>query len=56
MNIEDDGKFLITSGKLSFSKITFIINTNAVEGYIITGTTESTEIKIYDCLMRMKSN
>ncbi|KAA6333961.1 MAG: hypothetical protein EZS28_053111, partial [Streblomastix strix] len=50
--IEQAGKFSVTNGTLSFDKITFSINTNALEGYIITGSTQSTKIQIDNCIMK----
>ncbi|KAA6383160.1 MAG: hypothetical protein EZS28_021313, partial [Streblomastix strix] len=54
---QDQGKISIIAGTLSFEKITLIINSTAAAEveYIIAGTTEQTEIKITDCLMRMQS-
>ncbi|KAA6365024.1 MAG: hypothetical protein EZS28_039450, partial [Streblomastix strix] len=52
LNIEDQGKFQVTNGTLSFDKITFSINTNALEGHIITGSTQSTKIQIDNCIMK----
>jgi hypothetical protein len=39
LNIENYGKFSVTNGTLTFDKITFSININALEEYIITGST-----------------
>ncbi|KAA6367732.1 MAG: hypothetical protein EZS28_036741, partial [Streblomastix strix] len=50
--IEQAGKFSVTNGTLSFDKIIFSINTNALEGYIITGSTQSTKIQIDNCIMK----
>ncbi|KAA6397950.1 MAG: hypothetical protein EZS28_006523 [Streblomastix strix] len=50
--IEQAGKFSVTNGTLSFDKITFSININAEEGYIITGSTQSTKIQIDNCIMK----
>ncbi|KAA6340052.1 MAG: hypothetical protein EZS28_052562, partial [Streblomastix strix] len=52
LNIEDQGKFSVTNGTLQFDKITFSININALEEYIITGSTQSTRIQIDNCIMK----
>ncbi|KAA6388693.1 MAG: hypothetical protein EZS28_015780, partial [Streblomastix strix] len=52
LNIEDQGKFSVTNGTLTFDKITFSININSLEGYIITGSTQSTKIQIDNCIMK----
>ncbi|KAA6395917.1 MAG: hypothetical protein EZS28_008554, partial [Streblomastix strix] len=54
--IDQDGKFLISAGSLSFEKITFNINQNAANGFVIEGITESANININDCLMKMVRN
>ncbi|KAA6383937.1 MAG: hypothetical protein EZS28_020534, partial [Streblomastix strix] len=56
LNIEEDGKISIIVGTLSFNKIIFIINQNATNVYIITGTTTSSGISIDNCLMKMINN
>ncbi|KAA6395270.1 MAG: hypothetical protein EZS28_009198, partial [Streblomastix strix] len=52
LNIEEQGKFQVTNGTLSFDKIIVSINTNALEGYIITGSTQSTKIQIDNSIMK----
>ncbi|KAA6357202.1 MAG: hypothetical protein EZS28_047271, partial [Streblomastix strix] len=52
LNIENYGKFSVTNGTLTFDKITFSININALEEYIITGSTQSTKIQIDNCIMK----
>ncbi|KAA6353074.1 MAG: hypothetical protein EZS28_051399, partial [Streblomastix strix] len=54
--IEEDGKFSIISGSLLFDKITFKINANAQEGYLLTASSESIEIEISNCFIRMASD
>ncbi|KAA6349258.1 MAG: hypothetical protein EZS28_051941, partial [Streblomastix strix] len=56
ISLQEDGKFSITSGTLKFENIIFTINSNAVSGYIITGTSGSTEIIITNCLMQIASD
>ncbi|KAA6387625.1 MAG: hypothetical protein EZS28_016848 [Streblomastix strix] len=51
--IENQGKLSITAGSISFDKITFSINENASSGYMIEGITESANININNCQMKM---
>ncbi|KAA6399461.1 MAG: hypothetical protein EZS28_005011, partial [Streblomastix strix] len=53
LNVEDNGKFLLTTGTLSFNTITLIINENASTGYIISGSATSAQISISNCIMKM---
>ncbi|KAA6396677.1 MAG: hypothetical protein EZS28_007792, partial [Streblomastix strix] len=55
ISLQGDGKFSITSGTLKFINIIFTISSNAVSGYIITGTSGSTGIIITNCLMQIAS-
>ncbi|KAA6376745.1 MAG: hypothetical protein EZS28_027728, partial [Streblomastix strix] len=54
--IEDQGKLSITSGTIQLDKITFSINESTTAGYVIEGITESANINIKDCQMRMTSD
>ncbi|KAA6364374.1 MAG: hypothetical protein EZS28_040099, partial [Streblomastix strix] len=54
--IQDECKFQLTTGILSFQKITFNINENATTGYIMSGSASSTFISISNCIMKMTSD